>query len=167
MAQECDPTEMLYILQRKPEYSTITLRNLQKIRLQNGLRYRNRTVATQEAAWEIAQEVVKQHLGSGQSARYGITYSHSIARMTARCFVSRDQIAAATRLIDPDGVEARKLKAHRRRPRYRVKGPNRVWSVDRHDKLKRFGFEIYRIIDGYSRFIINVYVGVGTRYVIL
>ena len=112
------PKEMLYILQKKPEYSIITLCVLQKIRFSNRLRYRNRTVATQEAAWEVAQEVVKQHLQSGQSARYRITYSHSIARMTAQCFISRAQVAAATRQIDPNRVEARKAQAHRRRLRY-------------------------------------------------
>jgi hypothetical protein len=87
---------MLYILQEKPKYSALTLRNLQSIRLQNGFSYRNRTRTAHEVAWEVAQEVVQQHLKSGQSARYGITYAHSIARMTAHCFVSRDQVAAAT-----------------------------------------------------------------------
>jgi hypothetical protein len=156
------PKEMLYILQKKPEYSALTLRILQNIRLQHGFSYRNRNRAAHEAAWEVAQEVVQQHLKSGQSARYGITYTHSIVRMTARRFVSRAQVAAATRKLDPNGVAARKAKAHRRRPRYRIKGPNRVWSVDGHDKLKRFGFEIYRMVDAYSRFILDAYVGVGT-----
>jgi hypothetical protein len=118
------PKEMLYILQKKPEYSTLTLRNLQSIRLQNGFPYRNMKRAAHEAAWEVAQEVVQQHLKSGQSARYGITYAHSIARMTAHCFVSRAQVSAATQKLDPKGVAARKAQAHRRRPRYRIKGPN-------------------------------------------
>jgi hypothetical protein len=98
---------MLYILQKKPEYSTLTLRILQNIRLQHGFPYRNRNRAAHEAAWEVAQEVVQQHLKSGQSARYGITYTHSIARMTAHCFVSRAQVATATRELDPNGVAAR------------------------------------------------------------
>ena len=83
--------------------------------------------------------------------------------MTAPSFVSRKQIEEATRQLDPIGVAARTARAHRKRSRYRVKGPNRLWSVDGHDKLSEFGFEIYGIIDGYSRFIINVYVGIGTR----
>ena len=83
--------------------------------------------------------------------------------MTARCFISRAQVAAATRKLDPDGVAARIAQAHRRRPKYRIKGPNRVWSVDGHDKLKRFGFEIYGMIDAYARFTLDIYVGVGTR----
>ena len=81
--------------------------------------------------------------------------------MTARCFISRAQVAAATRKLDPDGVAARIAQAHRRRPKYRIKGPNRVWSVDGHDKLKRFGFEIYGMIDAYARFILDAHVGVG------
>ena len=80
--------------------------------------------AAHKAAWEVAQEVVQQHLKLGQSARYGITYAHSIARMTARCFVSRAQVAAATRKLNPKGVVARKAQAYRQRPRYRIKGPN-------------------------------------------
>jgi hypothetical protein len=99
---------MLYILQKKPKYSILTLYNLQSIRLQNGFLYRNRNRAAHEAAWEVAQEVVQQHLKLGQSARYGIIYAHSIARMTARYFVSRSQVATATRKHDPNGVAARK-----------------------------------------------------------
>jgi hypothetical protein len=82
--------------------------------------------------------------------------------MTARCFVSRDQVATATRKLDLDGVAARTAKAYRQQLRYQIKGPNRVWLVDGHDKLKRFGFEIYRMVDAYARFILNVYVGVRT-----
>ena len=82
--------------------------------------------------------------------------------MTAHCFISRDQVAAATQKLDSDGVAARKAPVHHQQPQYRIKGPNRVWSVDRHDKLKKFGFEIYGMIDAYACFILNVYVGVGT-----
>jgi len=83
--------------------------------------------------------------------------------MTAKSFISRNQVATLTRELDLVGVAARTGRTHRQRARYRVKGPNRVWSVDGHNKLKDFGFEIYRIIDGYSRFIINIYIGLGTR----
>ena len=83
--------------------------------------------------------------------------------MTAKTFISRNLVASTTRQLDPIRVAARTANIHRQRSRFRVKGPNRVWSVDGHDKLSEFGFEIYGIIDGYSRFIINVYVGLGTR----
>src|SRR5207248_2888498 len=41
-----------------------------------------------------------------------------------------------------------------------VKGPNRIWSVDSHDKLKEYGFEIYGAIDAYSQFILDVAVSI-------
>jgi len=44
-----------------------------------------------------------------------------------------------------------------------VKGPNRVWSIDGHDQLSRFGFEIYGCIDAYSQYIIWCYVGHSNR----
>jgi hypothetical protein len=83
--------------------------------------------------------------------------------MTAKTFISRDLVASTTRQLDPIGVAARTANTHCQRSRFRVKGLNRVWSVDGHDKLSEFGFEIYGIIDGYSRFIVNVYVGLGTQ----
>jgi hypothetical protein len=44
-----------------------------------------------------------------------------------------------------------------------VKGPNRVWSVDGHDKLSEFGFQIYSIIDAYSKRILSLCIGVSNR----
>ena len=156
---------MLHILQQDPRFTTLTPHALKCLRLKHRFLYRNNTLADQERATQIAHDVVLQHLKTGQSARYGITYAHTIARMTAQSFISRDQVASITRQLDPIGVASRTARTHRQRSRYRVKGPNRVWSVDGHDKLTEFGFEIYGIIDGYSRFIINVYVGLGTRQV--
>ena len=75
-------------------------------------------------------------------------------------FVSRRDVTNATREVDPEGVEFRRQDKHRRRGYYHIKGPNRVWSVDGHDKLKEFGFEIYGCIDGYARYILNVDIGI-------
>ncbi|PUU74717.1 hypothetical protein B9Z19DRAFT_998584, partial [Tuber borchii] len=41
--------------------------------------------------------------------------------------------------------------------------PNRVLSIDGHDKLSHFGFEIYGAIDAYSRYIVWCYVGISNR----
>ena len=141
----------------------LTPRALKSLRLKHRFLFQNSTLEDQEFAARIVHDIVLQHLKTGQSARYGITYAHTIARMTAKTFISRNLVASTTRQLDPIGVAARTANTHRQRSRFRVKGPNRVWSVDGHDKLLEFGFEIYRIIDGYSRFIINVYVGLGTR----
>jgi hypothetical protein len=156
-------SEMLHILQQDPRFTSLTLATLKSLRLKHRFLFQNSTQADQEVARQTTYNVVLQHLKSGQSARYGISYTHTIARMTANCFISRDQIAEMNRQLDPIGVASRTAQAHRQRSRYRVKGPNRVWSIDGHDKLTRFGIEIYGIIDAYSRFLIDCYVGIGTR----
>jgi len=67
--------------------------------------------------------------------------------------------------IDPEGVAARgkAFATSRRRKEYFVKGPNRVLSIDGHDKLSRFRFEIYGAIDAYSRYIVWCCVGISNR----
>jgi hypothetical protein len=42
-------------------------------------------------------------------------------------------------------------------------GPNDVWYIDGYMKLEPFGIEIYAIIDGYSRYIVWIYVGITAR----
>ena len=51
----------------------------------------------------------------------------------------------------------------RKRHRFSVKGPGRVWSADGYDKLSQYGFEIYGFIDAFSRFTTGVYVGITNR----
>ncbi|RPA91625.1 hypothetical protein L873DRAFT_1713249, partial [Choiromyces venosus 120613-1] len=49
------------------------------------------------------------------------------------------------------------------REEYFVKGLNRVLSIDGHDKLSRFSFEIYGAIDAYSHYIVWYYVDISNR----
>ena len=46
---------------------------------------------------------------------------------------------------------------------YVVPGPDWLWRLDGHDKLARFGIEIYGCVDAYSRKIIWFYVGSSNR----
>jgi hypothetical protein len=43
---------------------------------------------------------------------------------------------------------------NRKRGEYIVPGPNFIWSIDGHDKLAEWGFQIYGGIDAYARKII-------------
>src|SRR5436305_12038473 len=156
-------SEMLYILHQDLRFTNLTLSTLKSLRLKHRFLFRNASTSDQEYANQTAYNIVLQHLKSGQSARYGVVYSYTIARMTANCFISRDQIMKLNQQLDPIGVASRTARTHRQRSRYCVKGPNRVWSIDGHNKLTRFGIEIYGMIDAYSRFIIDCYVGIGTR----
>ena len=47
---------------------------------------------------------------------------------------------------DPEGVQVRTRRRLRRR-KYTSPGPNFVWHIDGHDKLKPYGFSIHGDID--------------------
>ena len=64
--------------------------------------------------------------------------------------VKRARVMTLLRELDPDGVESRRKKRLRRRA-YHAKGPNFVWHIDGHDKLKPLGFSVHGCIDGFSR----------------
>ena len=67
--------------------------------------------------------------------------------------------------VDPEGVaECGQLIGKKRaRKEFTIKGPNRVLSIDGHDKQSRFGFEIYGAIDAYSRYIVWCYIDISNR----
>jgi len=67
--------------------------------------------------------------------------------------------------VDLEGVAIRGQQIGKKRIRheFHIKGPNRVLSIDGHDKLLRFGFEIYGAIDAYSRYIVWCYIGISNR----
>jgi len=58
--------------------------------------------------------------------------------------------------VDPEGVVIRGQQMGKKRIRheFHIKGANRVPSIDSHDKLSRFGFEICGALDAYSRYIV-------------
>jgi hypothetical protein len=61
-------------------------------------------------------------------------------------------------LLELDPMETRKKKRLRRRV-YAGNGPNFIWHIDGHDKLKPYGFSIHGCIDGYSRRLIWLEIG--------
>jgi len=77
--------------------------------------------------------------------------------------ICRRELQGRVRATDAEQVEFRRLTRLCKRGRYEVKGPNRVWSIDGHDKLSPFGFEIYGCIDAYSWYIIWCYCGHSNR----
>ncbi|XP_028390702.1 uncharacterized protein LOC114515612 [Dendronephthya gigantea] len=79
------------------------------------------------------------------STKYGITVRRDVIR---KCLVK----------LDPQGVQSRAKKRLRRRA-YSSRGPNHIWHIDGHDKLKPFGFNIHGCIDGFSRRLIWLEVG--------
>ncbi len=71
----------------------------------------------------------------------------------------RESVRMAIKALDPQGVEERTRHALLRRE-YSSAGPDFLWHIDGHDKLKPYGFPIHGAIDGYSRRILWLNVGV-------
>ena len=93
-------------------------------------------------------EAVKIELrGSGSFVGYRRIY-RSLLRKGFIC--RRDDVRKHINEIDPEGADSRKKRRLVRR-RYVTEGPNYVWHIDGHDKLKPFGFSIHGCIDGFSR----------------
>ncbi|XP_045208788.2 uncharacterized protein LOC123560686 [Mercenaria mercenaria] len=64
--------------------------------------------------------------------------------------VGRNMVLHQMRLLDPEGVEARRRHRLIRR-KYRNKGPNSLAHMDGYDKIKRYGLAIHGATDGNSR----------------
>jgi hypothetical protein len=74
-------------------------------------------------------------------------------------------VTAELQQQDPDGSARRKpgKGLRHRRAEFINPGPDHLWCIDGHDKLKAWGIEIYAAIDAYSRKIIWIYVGNSNR----
>ena len=72
---------------------------------------------------------------------------------------NRELARLALKALDPGGVKNRSQKNFTRR-KYTSVGPNYMWHIDGYDKLKPFGFAIHGAIDGYSRKILWLHIGI-------
>src|SRR5204863_4325131 len=76
----------------------------------------------------------------------------------------RNDVLTTLRILDDYGVTSRTPgMKKKRRNNYIVPGPDWLWCLDGHDKLARFGIEIYGYIDAYSRKIIWFFIGSSNR----
>ena len=121
----------------------ISIRSLQRILRQYGLRRKNITVDTKL----VLNEIVKELRGSGSLVGYRAMHQKLSEK---GIFVTKEIVRLVLKHIDPVGVSLRQKRKLVRRL-YSVKGPNHVWHLDGNDKLKPYGFCIHGCIDGYSR----------------
>ena len=133
---------------------------LVRLRFQAGLRRRIRDPEEKEEADRAVHQLIQDGLKSGAINGYGRQLIHLHFRQLGMN-VARDRLFSAYRTINPAGIERRVRDLQRMRGEYIVPGPNYIWSVDGHEKLKPYGIEIYACIDAYSRYIIWIYVGIS------
>lgn len=73
--------------------------------------------------------------------------------------VTRKRVRLLLKELDGNGVTLRQRRRLKRRD-YVNPGPNFVWHIDGYDKLKPYGFAIHGAIDGFSRRVMWLEVGV-------
>jgi hypothetical protein len=157
------PKRMLLRLQKNFGFTDLTKGALRWLRERYGVvQYRHISGEHMGVVFK-ARDYILQELRSGQTARFGRGNTHAWVRANLPFFVSTDDIRRILYALDYTGVQNRQLKERRWRKRWSVRGPNRVWSVDGHDKLSEYGFQVYGIIDAYSRYVLGCWVGHSNR----
>ena len=113
--------------------------------------YFRRPLHGRRATYDEVKEVVSEEIrGSGSNLGYRRVWSHL---KTSGLLVRREDVRLALHELDPENVSKRRRHRLQRR-KYRNPGPNYVWHIDGHDKLKPYGLSIHGCIDGYFRRII-------------
>ena len=138
--------EILQFLQRY-HHTTICKSTLLRRLKDYGLSRWTNINITNNVIQETRDRIVSIVDGSGSSSGYRSVW-HSL-QLAGFC-VPRNLVQRLLKDIDPERTDSRRRHGLRRRI-YRNPGPNYVWHIDGHDKLKPFGFAIHGAIGGYSR----------------
>jgi len=141
----------------------LSKRNLQTVRLKMGLRYRVVGTNSLQSATERLRQAMIWEFESKLLAHYGREYMWRHLSIWG-IPVARDRMFRIMEVLDPEGVEARRTRFKGGRDhtgKYIVPGHNYAWSVDGHMKFQAYGIEIYAMVDGYSRYISSILVGLS------
>lgn len=137
-------------------------RTLRRTRKRLGVKLRVNDIGERVLQTQQLIHILKEEDAIGEIETYGCrTLQTHLQHMGL--FYPRERIQEAYRTIRPANIAARIPGAPRHRGQYSAPGPNQVWHVDGHMKLEPFGIEIYAGIDGFSRYIPWVYIGISAR----
>ncbi|KAJ5612056.1 hypothetical protein N7510_005250 [Penicillium lagena] len=154
-------SEILEVLSN--EGTPISPRTLWTIRCQRlGIRLRIDDPEEQQQQEGEIEAILADQLGKGHIEGYGRGHLYTYLRRHRYVYV-RDRIFKIWCALRPDALQRRSLGLQRARGSYTVPGPNFVWHIDGYMKLQPYGIEVYAAIDGYSRYIVWIYVGISTR----
>ena len=134
----------------------LSLRQLKRILARRSLKRRQNVSDLRTVIVAIEQE----QRGSGSGIGYRSVWQRLVT--DHGLVVSKETVRHALRIIDPDGVD-RRLRHRLQRSQYKGRGPNFLCHIDGYDKLKPFGFSINGCMDGYSRRIMWLEVGMSNN----
>ena len=135
----------------------ISLKTLK--RTLRSLRLRRRQFLSREEIVSAIDEIRTELSGSGQCIGYRSMWKRL---QNKGLVVSAHTVREILKFLDGEGVRGRRIGRLKRRD-YVNPGPNFVWHIDGYDKLKPFGFAIHGAIDGYSRRILWVELGISNN----
>jgi hypothetical protein len=120
------------------------------------------TIEEREQKYQQLVGIVREELDHGGIEGYGAGLIKTHFRQMG-VTAPRKLIYDIVKGLDSEGYKRRTNDMQRKKQEMVVKGPDWGWSLDQHDKLAPWGFQIYAAIDVYSRNIIWCYVGVSNR----
>ena len=134
--------------------SLITLK-----RMLRSLQLRRRHPCTEEIVENAVNFIHNELQGSGQMIGYKAMWRRL---QNEGIVISSHTVRHLMLHLDEEGVRQRRMRRLRHRE-YVSPGPNFVWHVDGYDKLKPYGFAIHGAIDGFSRRVMWLEVGVSNN----
>lgn len=125
----------------------ISITTLKRILSKNNLKRKNIVESSKE---KLMIGLMFELEGSGFCFNLGYKAMWKRLKKKYNLIAKQKTILNILNEVDQEGIEARSRYRLKRRV-YKVPGPNFLWHVDGHDKLKKFGFAIYGRIDGFSK----------------
>ncbi|KAI1808179.1 hypothetical protein F4811DRAFT_572075 [Daldinia bambusicola] len=127
---------------------------IREIRYELGLKHRKATPEEkQQQIDEIRITMAKEFAESGRLAELGRGYVHDGVLDSKGNRFPRKKLMEVYHEFFPSALQRRTWQARREKGEFIVYGPNQIWCIDGHDKLKRWGIYVYAAVDGYSRYI--------------
>jgi hypothetical protein len=141
-----------------------SVNQIKTLRLQRGWTLRNLSLDTQEAAWLRTKELCYEAVKDGPARNWGRQHLQTYLRTHYNFQASVKHVQQALKEInDARGIDRRPGMKSTRRFEALFHGPNYLWSIDGHSKLSPYGIDIYGAVDGYSRRLIWLYIGVSNQ----
>lgn len=123
---------------------------------------------TDEVAQAVRQTETTQEvhtlLHDGQARNWGRRWTMTHLRRKQGYRANDRDVSKTLKQLNPQAVAERRPGVHKkRRENASFHGPDWCWCLDGHDKLARYGIEIYAAIDAFSRRIIWFHCGLSNR----
>jgi hypothetical protein len=134
---------------------SISARGVKEARLAKDWRRRNNNPEQQEEQREATRQTIAGSLSEGTTRNCGHDHLMTALRIHHNHRARQLDVKAEPRLQDSMGSRPRRPgpSQRKRRNEFITLGPDHLMAIDGHDKLRRWGIEIYTAIDAYARWI--------------